>query len=94
MDGMVCVFVCVVCHGWSTFDYVVQGREGDELHLAEEGNVDNKEPKVKWRHVSRKIMDLVRDAWVGGQTDRQTDGRMNGCIDGQMDRQTLRQINC
>lgn len=42
----------IVCHGWSTFDYIVLEREGNEQVLAEEGRGSMKEPSVKWRHVS------------------------------------------
>jgi palmitoyltransferase len=44
--------IYLMCHGWSTFDYIVLEREGNEQVLAEEGRGSMKEPSVKWRHVS------------------------------------------
>ena len=47
-----------VCHGWSTFDYIVQEREGNEQLTVEEGNGGRREPSVKWRHVSTRTVDI------------------------------------
>ena len=52
-------FVCVVCHGWSTYDYIMHEREANGLAV-EDGNAGKTRRAGRWRHVSGKIRGMYR----------------------------------